>query len=163
MEWNNGKERKKFEKQQARLREEYRKAGMTEEQIKAMYEYDLSVFRKNRIEAIHTQRLDLDAFDDDSATDEGQNPLLLKFADKLTVELSITHTSRYAWVEDVENEKLAKGLKLLKRADLELLTLWLVDRYSQREIGELMGVTEVAISKRIAKLKKFLKEFLENG
>lgn len=56
MEWNNGKERKKFEKQQARLREEYRKAGMTEEQIKAMYEYDLSVFRKNRIEAIHTQR-----------------------------------------------------------------------------------------------------------
>ena len=163
MEWNNGKERKKFEKQQARLREEYRKAGMTEAQIKTMYEYDLSVFRKNRIEAIHTQRLDLDAFNDDSATDEGQNPLLMKFADKLTVELSITHTSRYAWVEDVENEKLAKGLKSLKRVDLELLTLWLVDRYSQREIGKLMGVTEVAISKRIAKLKKFLKEFLENG
>lgn len=160
MEWNNGKERKKFEKQQARLREEYRKAGMTEEQIKAMYEYDLSVFRKNRIEAIHTQRLDLDAFDDDSATDEGQNPLLLKFADKLTVELSITHTSRYAWVEDVENEKLAKGLKSLKKKDLELLTLWLVDGYSQSEIAQLMGVNRKAINNKICRIKKFLKQIL---
>lgn len=160
MEWNNGKERKKFEKQQARLREEYRKAGMTEEQIKAMYEYDLSVFRKNRIEAIHTQRLDLDAFDDDSPTDEGQNPLLLKFSDKLTVELSITHTSRYAWVEDVENEKLAKGLKSLKRADLELLTLWLVDGYSQSEIAQQMGVNRKAINNKICRIKNFLKQIL---
>lgn len=160
MEWNNGMERKKFEKQQARLREEYRKAGMTEEQIKAMYEYDLSVFRKNRIEAIHTQRLDLNAFDDDSATDEGQNPLLLKFADKLTVELSITHTSRYAWVEDVENEKLAKGLKSLKKKDLELLTLWLVDGYSQSEIAQLMGVNRKAINNKICRIKKFLKQIL---
>ena len=160
MEWNNGKERKKFEKQQARLREEYRKAGMTEEQIKAMYEYDLSVFRKNRIEAIHTQRLDLDAFDDASATDEGQNPLLLKFADKLTIELSITHTSRYAWVEDVENEKLAKGLKSLKKKDLELLTLWLVDGYSQSEIAQLMDVNRKAINNKICRIKKFLKQIL---
>lgn len=160
MEWNNGKERKKFEKQQARLREEYRKAGMTEEQIKALYEYDLSVFRKNRIEAIHTQRLDLDAFDDDSATDEGQNPLLLKFADKLTIELSITHTSRYAWVEDVENEKLAKGLKSLKKKDLELLTLWLVDGYSQSEIAQLIGVNRKAINNKICRIKKFLKQIL---
>ena len=151
MEWNNGKERKKFETQQARLREEYRKAGMTEEQIKAMYEYDLSVFRKNRIEAIHTQR---------SATDEGQNPLLLKFADKLTVELSITHTSRYAWVEDVENEKLAKGLKSLKKKDLELLTLWLVDGYSQSEIAQLMDVNRKAINNKICRIKKFLKQIL---
>ena len=160
MEWNNGKERKKFEKQQARLREEYSKAGMTEEQIKAMYEYDLSVFRKNRIEAIHTQRLDLDAFDDDSATDEGQNPLLLKFADKLTVELSITHTSRYAWVEEVENEKLAKGLKSLKKKDLELLTLWLVDGYSQSEIAQQMGVNRKAINNKICRIKNFLKQIL---
>jgi len=160
MEWNNGKERKKFEKQQARLREEYRKAGMTEEQIKAMYEYDLSVFRKNRIEAIHTQRLDLDAFDDDSATDEGQNPLLLKFADKLTVELSISNTSRYAWVEDVENEKLAKALKQIRKSDLELLTLWLVDRYSITEIAQLIGVDKSNISRRITKLKTFFKKNL---
>lgn len=160
MEWNNGKERKKFEKQQARLREEYRKAGMTEEQIKAMYEYDLSVFRKNRIEAIHTQRLDLDAFDDDSATDEGQNPLLAKFSEQLTVELSITHTSRYAWVEDVENEKLAKALKQIKKSDLELLTLWLVDRYSITEIAQLIGVDKSNISRRITKLKTFFKKNL---
>ena len=41
MKWNNGYERKRFEANQKKLAEEYRKAGMTEEQIKAMYEFDL--------------------------------------------------------------------------------------------------------------------------
>lgn len=53
---NNGKERKKFEAEQARLREQYIAAGMTEEQIQVMYAYDLSVLNGNRREAIHNQR-----------------------------------------------------------------------------------------------------------
>lgn len=56
MKWNNGKERKKFEAEQARLRDQYIAAGMTEEQIQAMYNYDLSVLNGNRREAIHNQR-----------------------------------------------------------------------------------------------------------
>ena len=73
MKWNNGKERKKFEAEQARLREQYIVAGMTEEQIQAMYDYDLSVLNGNRREARHTQKLDLKAFDEKD-TDDGQNP-----------------------------------------------------------------------------------------
>ena len=38
MAWNNGYERKKFEAEQQRLAEEYRAAGMTEEQIEEMYQ-----------------------------------------------------------------------------------------------------------------------------
>ena len=41
MSWNNGYERKKFEARQKKQAEEYKAQGMTEEQIKALYEFDL--------------------------------------------------------------------------------------------------------------------------
>lgn len=37
MSWNNGYERKKFEQEQKAQAKEYRKCGMNEEQIQAMY------------------------------------------------------------------------------------------------------------------------------
>ena len=41
MSWNNGYERKKFEQEQKAQAKEYRKCGMNEEQIQAMYLQDL--------------------------------------------------------------------------------------------------------------------------
>lgn len=40
MEWNNGKERALFQKEQAGLRKLYLAAGMTEEQIQALHAFD---------------------------------------------------------------------------------------------------------------------------
>ena len=40
MSWNNGKERKLFEKRQAVLAEQYRAVGMTEEQIQRKKEQE---------------------------------------------------------------------------------------------------------------------------
>ena len=45
MSWNNGYERKKFELAQRRQAAKYRKLGMTEEQIEAMYKFDLEQYR----------------------------------------------------------------------------------------------------------------------
>ena len=56
MAWNNGLERMKFEAEQAKLAAEYHAAGMTEEQIQQMYEFDLEVFNGNRRFAEHTQQ-----------------------------------------------------------------------------------------------------------
>lgn len=53
MSWNNGYERKKFEQAQRAQAKEYRKCGMNEEQIQAMYLQDLQEYRNNRIYAIH--------------------------------------------------------------------------------------------------------------
>ena len=52
MSWNNGYETKKFEARQKKQAEEYRALGMTEEQIQAMYEFDLEQFKSERR---HTQ------------------------------------------------------------------------------------------------------------
>ncbi len=64
MEWNNGKERALFEKEQAKLRKEYLSAGMTEEQIQVMRDYDEDWYRKRRNEALHTQELDIRTSED---------------------------------------------------------------------------------------------------
>lgn len=48
MSWNNGYETKKFEARQKKQAEEYRALGMTEEQIQAMYEFDLEQFKSER-------------------------------------------------------------------------------------------------------------------
>ena len=52
MSWNNGYERKKFEQEQKAQAKEYRKCGMNEEQIQAMYLQDLQEYRNNRVYAI---------------------------------------------------------------------------------------------------------------
>lgn len=41
MAWINGLERKRFNEEQKRLAEQYRAAGMTEEQIEQMYQFEL--------------------------------------------------------------------------------------------------------------------------
>ena len=49
MSWNNAYETKKFEAKQKKQAEEYRALGMTEEQIQAMYEFDLEQFNRERL------------------------------------------------------------------------------------------------------------------
>ena len=59
MAWINGFERKRFDEEQKRLAEEYRIAGMTEEQIEQMYQFDLVEFNSRRRFSEHTQQLSL--------------------------------------------------------------------------------------------------------
>lgn len=159
MKWNNGKERKKFEAEQARLRVQYIVAGMTEEQIQAMYDYDLSVLNGNRREAIHNQRLDIQAFDDED-TDDGKNPLLEKFADKLTVEIDRNDVNRYAWIDDIEDEGVVLVIKSLSLQDVELLTKIVVDKSTLTEIAQMENITQQAVSKRLKKIKNFFQNRL---
>lgn len=56
MSWNNGYERRKFEQAQKSQAKEYRKYGMNEEQIQAMYLQDLQEYRNNRIYAMSKYR-----------------------------------------------------------------------------------------------------------
>ncbi|MCM1221026.1 MAG: sigma-70 family RNA polymerase sigma factor [Lachnospiraceae bacterium] len=162
MKWNDGKERAKFNAEQDRLRQEYLDAGMTEEQIKTMYKFDKTFYNERRREAVHTQELDIQAFDDDGE-DELRNSLLDKFMDKLSVTDKHFQDERYGWIENIENERLCIALKSLPDADKELLTKYIVDGLSQTEIAKKEGVVKVVICKKIKRIKTFLKNFLLNG
>ena len=55
MEFNYGLERKRFEREWNKLRQQYRKAGMDENAINEMYAFDLEIFNDNRAIAKHEQ------------------------------------------------------------------------------------------------------------
>lgn len=150
MKWNDGLERALFMKEQAKLRKQYLAAGMTEEQIRALYKFDLNWYKSRRREAVHTQRLDIQSGEDEDINKD--NPLYKKFFEKLAVEDNHADYSRFGWIEEVGNEDLAKGVSSLSQIDKELLTM-LLDGFSQGDIALALGVTQSAISQRIKKLR----------
>ena len=103
MEWNNGKERALFEKEQANLRNEYLAVGMTEEQIKTMRDYDEEWFKKRRNEALHTQGLDMLTSEDE---DNKDNPLLKKFPYRFSIFDKHFEAERFGWIELIEIKAL---------------------------------------------------------
>lgn len=157
MEWHDGTERRRFEREQAELRKQYLAAGMTEEQIQALYAHDREWYRSRRREAVHTQRLDIQTSEDEDINKD--NPLYKKFFEKLAVEDNHADYSRYGWVDELENEELARAVNSLSDTDKELLTM-LINGFTQSEIGAEMGVSQQSVSKRIKKIQKIFLEWL---
>ena len=158
MKWNNGKERAKFEREQKELREQYLSAGMTEKQIQEMYAFDLKVFNSKRREAEHTQTLDFAAVEAEDK--ELENPLYKKFLDKLTVTINFAEASRYAWIDDMEDEQLIKAIRALPQDYIEILTEIIVNRHTKSEIANERGVLKTAISNKISRIKNIFRKFL---
>ena len=143
MEWNNGKERALFNKEQAKLRKQYLAAGMTEEQIQAMHVFDAEWYKNRRREAVHTQRLDIQTSEDEDINKD--NPLYKKFFEKLAVKDNHADYSRFGWIEEIENEELVKAVIALSDIDKELITL-LMNGFNQDVIALLLGMTQPAVS-----------------
>lgn len=99
MSWNNGYERKKFEQEQKAQAKEYRKCGMNEEQIQAMYLQDLQEYRNNRIYAIRIQSIE----ELDSDGEESRNALHKKFLLSMTCTMDMSECGRYGWIDEIEN------------------------------------------------------------
>ncbi len=159
MEWNNGKERALFHKEQAELRKQYLAAGMTEEQIQALHAFDREWYKSRRREAVHTQRLDIQTSEDEDINKD--NPLYKKFFEKLAVEDNHADYSRYGWIDELENEELAKAVNALSDADKEILTMW-IEGFHQNEIAVCFGVKKAALSRKMGRIKNFLRNFLSD-
>ena len=119
-------EKKKFDSRWKRLEVEYCDAGMSEEQIAAMKEYDWAWFCSQRVFQNHTQPIPCEQYDEVC----GQSQLFRKFA-SLSYQWDVDKIdqTRYGWLASVENEQLLLRLKKLSKKDLELLTLLFVDGY----------------------------------
>ena len=160
MEWNNGKERALFEREQAKLRKEYFAAGMTGEQIQKVRAYDEEWYRRCRREAKHTQRLNITAFDEDEGDNEAKNPLMKKFLHKFSVEDKHFENDRFGWIEEIKERKLYESIKLLDDKEKEILTSLIYDDETQTELAQRMMVSQQSISKKIKKFKNIFGKWL---
>lgn len=157
MGFNYSKERRKFEAEWAELRAWYREAGFAEDKIDEMYTFDEEVFRSQRRYQSHNQSLPFEDFGGDDR--KNRTSLFAKF-EQLSVSFDESDFSgRHAWLDALDNEDLASRLKQLKQSDLELLTMIIIEGYSQVETARLLGCSQKNISLKMTRIKKFLRNF----
>ena len=157
MGFNYGLEKKRFDEAWKKTEAEYRAAGMEEELILSMHEYDWSVFKSRRVYETHVQALPDGTFDDGGSIDEEHSPLLGRMLEKMSVsDDDVIFAVCGTWVDQIESEDLAWKLKKLDQTDIELLTMWVFEEKSMTEIAAIRGVSKMAISKAISRIRKEL-------
>ena len=157
MSFNKGYELKKFEAHWEKLRIEYAAAGMTEDAIQKMYDYDRQQFNVERTHLERTQELSTDTFE---CSEDENSPLMKQYREVTTVTDTYHETkSGFAWIGEIENERLLSALENLSEDDLKLLTLYVYEGYNESEISKAFNVSQPSIHKRIMKIAIFLKKF----
>ena len=157
MAFNKGYELKKFEARWAKLHIEYAAAGMSEDAIQQMYDYDRQMFNAERTHLERTQEFTAPTYE--SSEDEA-SPLMLRYQDAITVTDTYHETkSRFTWIGEIEDEQLLSALEKLSDTDLELLTLYAYEEYDTVEISKVFGTTKQNISKKIRRITNFIKNF----
>ena len=153
MKFNNGSERVRLEKRWKKLRIQYREAGMSEDAIQAMYQFDLDVLNSERAYVDNTQPIFVTEDDEDSVD--------FKRYEKAITVTDVYHETknRFAWVGEIKNEHLLAALEKLNAKDLELLTLFAYEGYTVTEISKVLHCSQPTISIKIKRITKFLKNF----
>lgn len=151
-------ERRIFENNWAQTEAFYRKHGMSEEAIQEMREYDWDQFKAARVEAIHTQEMGFQPDEDDDTMME--SPLLIKFPEQFTSKYD-THGphSRYWWLEEISDPRIVAALPHFTDEDKELLTLFYIEGYTQKECAVILHSSQREISRYI---KRILCKIAEN-
>ena len=157
MSFNKGYELKKFEAHWEKLRIEYAAAGMTEDTIQKMYDYDRQQFNSERTFIERTQEFTAPAYE---SSEEEASPLMLRYQEAITTKDTYHETkSKFAWIGEIENERLLSALENLSDSDLELITLYAYEGYDTIEISKAFGTTKQNISKKIQRIANFIKNF----
>ena len=157
MSFNKGYELKKFEAHWEKLRIEYAAAGMTEDTIQKMYDYDRQQFNSERTFVERTQEFTAPAYE---SSEEEASPLMLRYQEAITTTDTYHETkSKFAWIGEIENERLLSALENLSEDDLKLLTFYAYEGYTVTEISKVLGVSQSTISIKIKRITNFLKKF----
>lgn len=152
MTFNYGAEKRKFEKAWSKLAKSYAEAGMESEAIKAMYEFDWEIFKIERNEALHTQEFAIPESSDEE-TGDCESPLYDKFLEQLSSEYDTYGShSRYWWLDELTTPCLTIGVPALTVEDKELLTLYIVDGLTIREIARYLNLQKSTISERLQRI-----------
>ena len=148
MNWHNGKEWNAFRRRSIRQAEEYRALGMTEEQIRELYRFDLEVFRSDRRFYRHTETLE--SYYEDESWEETLNRL---FPEAVLVYPEEPGQTEEDWLEGVEDPALHRWLAALPGEALELLTMLAFRDYTQAEAAKALHCSPQNVSQAVARLR----------
>ena len=154
MAYNHGREERQFHMMWRKLRKEYKEAGMSDEAIEKMYLFDRDVFNRDR--AFERRRHILlpnnNYYSDEDDSDYYEEPEY-----PVSDDSSPDH-SRYWWIEEIEDPMLATFIKMLSLKDIELITMFYFEGFTQKEIAEKKGISQQAVSKRLAQFERIKKK-----
>ena len=91
------------------------------------------------------------------ATDqEDKSAPMKKFLDAVSCWDNYAGSSRYGWVEEIEDPQMSARLRSLSPEDLELLTRYVFDGYTQTELAHQYGISQKNIHKKWQRIKNYL-------
>ena len=149
-------EYRKFEAEQARLRKEYKAAGMSDEQIDIMYKFDKAQLARDLAYKRRTQSLFTESDDFESET---QSALLDKFMDVLSYTMEPDTSKHLWWLDEISDPNLLRAIKQLSSEQIELLDMYVFDSFSQTDIALRLGVNQSSVSRQLNKIKEILIDF----
>ncbi len=158
-----------FDTEQKKYLAAYIRAGMSPEKIREIQEFDRAQFNRDLAFGRHnTLRKDLvvpvdfELGRDDEAErpiDErvDQNPQPDKETEELLTQATndqlFSDTTPYSWLNDLSDIRLLKGLCALKREDLDLINMNIVQGMTQQEIASMLGVSQATVYRRLSRIK----------
>lgn len=137
LKFNYQKEKAKFMADWAEEEKLLHSQNVSEEMITQMYEFSLHQFNSDRNYYLHKEEL------------ASENDL----SEEIDLEKGLS------FLDTVENPALLKALGTLKYSDLELIILK-TKGFTEKEIALRYNQTQQNISKKISRIKKYLKKFL---
>lgn len=158
MKFNYQSEKRKFDERWKEVERICRESGMSEAAIRELKEYDLAEFRRERIFCLHNQYINEYEFDDGSESDENKNPYLMKYGEQLTKEDTYFMNDRYGWIQQLDDEELIAKVIDLGEERIELLTQYVFEECTQKELADSYGITRSSVADRISIIKKKLKK-----
>ena len=137
---------KRFENTQSKLRKAYINAGMTEEQSRAIYEFDK--WQMNRDLAYYRRSISIEEYleKDEKRDDDTKNS---PFLSQLTYEMKESEEGKFWWIDQIEDERICTTVKNLSEEDKTILDLFVYQGYNQTEIARLMGICQAKVCRRI--------------
>lgn len=139
MAYNYAREKRKFDAEWKQKALWYRKEGMSEADIEAMYRFDLEQFNRDR--AYENRRSPLE----DSCG-------------SFCVRQPTSAAERYGWVNEISDPRLAEKLHGLTEHELELLTLTAIEGKTHSEIADNFSCSRQLVTKQIAQIRKIFKK-----
>ena len=158
MQFNYWLEKKRFDEEWNRLEKEYAEEGMESAAICAMRAHDWDQFRAQRIYALHTVPLD-SLTDHWEAGASDKSSLAIKYPGLIAKTEEPFSSGVYEWIDAIENEALHNLLRTFPQKDI-LLLFYLTAGHTQTEVAGIMGISQVAISKRLRRIKEKIKKVL---